>query len=92
MGKVNELLPLGSIVRMREGEKKIMIVGQKQMNPDEGDSEYDYLGFLYPEGHLGENFQYLFNHEDIEEVYFEGYRDAERESFIQKLSKFYGEE
>ena len=40
---------------------------------------------------MGEAGQYLFNHEDIEQVYFKGYEEEEREEFLENLSEFYGE-
>lgn len=89
--KIKELLPIGTIVRLKNGEKKLMIIGVKQSNMDENGKEYDYIGVLYPEGHLGVEFQYLFNHDDIEEIFFNGYEDPERTDFIERLSKLYGE-
>lgn len=87
--KINELLPIGSVVLLQKAEKRLMIVGIKQIDAEGKGKEYDYLGVLYPEGHMGEDFQYLFNHEDIDEVIFKGYEDYERESFIKKLSELY---
>lgn len=86
---VKNLLPIGTVLLLKDGEKKLMICGVKQTNVDDG-KEYDYLGVLYPEGHIGDEFQYLFNHADIAEVFFRGYEDAEWENFIQKLSDLYG--
>ncbi len=86
---VKELLPIGSIVLLKNGQKKLMICGIKQSEANGDGVEYDYLGVLYPEGHIGENFQYLFNHDDIEQIVFQGYEDAEREEFIEKLSALY---
>lgn len=40
---------------------------------------------------VGEAGQYLFNHEDIEEIYFKGYDDEERGGFIESLSAYYQE-
>lgn len=89
--EIKELLAIGSIVRLKNGEKKLMIIGVKQSNMDENGKEYDYIGVLYPEGYLGTEFQYLFYHEDIEEIFFKGYEDPERAEFIEKLSKLYKE-
>ena len=33
--------------------------------------------------------QYVFNHDDIAEIYFRGYEDEEHEEFIKLLSEFY---
>ena len=38
---------------------------------------------------MGEAGQYLFNHENIEQIFFRGYEDGEREAFMEKLSGFY---
>ena len=89
--KIAELLPIGTIVLLKEGEKRLMINGIKQTNANGDGKEYDYLGILYPEGHIGDDFQYLFNHEDISEVIFRGYEDDERNEFITKLVKLYAE-
>ena len=68
--KISDLLPIGSIVLLRDGEKRLMIIGVMQNDAGGTGNNYDYLGILYPEGHIGEGFQYLFNHEDIVEIIF----------------------
>lgn len=88
MNNVKELLPIGSVVLLKKGKKRVMIFGVKQTDKGTG-IEYDYISVLYPEGNIGENSQYLFNHSDIEQVYFKGYEDAERRDFIEKLSEYY---
>lgn len=84
--KIKDLLPIGSIVLLKEGEKRLMIIGI--MQTDKGKA-FDYLGELYPEGHIGEGFQYLFNHEDISKIIFRGFEDAERTEFLAKLAELY---
>lgn len=88
--KIVEMLPIGSVVRLKEGAKRLMVCGVKQTDMDD-DKEYDYIGVMYPEGYIGAEYQFLFNHEDIDEVYFKGYNDEEREEFIEKLSIYYNE-
>lgn len=83
-----KLLPIGSIVLLKDGEKKLMISGIMQSDGGVG-KQYDYLGLLYPEGHLGGKFQFLFNHEEIAQIVFRGYEDDERNLFLDKLSCFY---
>ncbi len=87
--KINELLPIGSIVLLKDGEKRLMISGIMQTDTGSNQENYDYLGILYPEGHIGEGFQYLFNHEDINEIIFRGFEDSERVEFFEKLSNLY---
>lgn len=87
--KINELLPIGSVVLLKEGEKRLMIVGVMQSDADGNGETYDYLGVLYPEGHIGDQFQYLFNNNDIEKIFFRGFEDEERTEFLRKLASFF---
>ncbi len=80
-------LPIGSVVLLKNGSKKIMIYGRRQRRVTD-DFEYDYLACLYPDGNIGEDYMYLFNHEDIETVVFRGYSDAEEESYVVELNKY----
>ena len=66
-----------------------MTIGIMQSEAAVNGKNYDYLGVLFPEGHIGEGFQYLFNHEDIDEVIFLGFHNEERETFLAKLSSLY---
>ena len=83
---VYDLLPVGSIVRLKDGETRLMISGILQRDANNPEVEYDYVGILYPEGHVGADFQYLFNQDDIEEIFFEGFHDEERDDFLNRLN------
>lgn len=85
---IRELLPIGSVVRLKEGKKNVMIFGIKQT--DKGTNiEHDYIGVVYPEGNLGEELQFFFEHDSIDEVVFKGFEDKEREIFIDRLAAYY---
>lgn len=86
---IKDLLPVGSVVLLKEGQKKLMICGILQSDAANQGDEYDYMGVLYPEGHIGEQFQYLFYHEDIDQIIFRGYEDEERDAFLTKLAALY---
>lgn len=86
MIRVNNLLPIGSVVLLKDGEKRLMINGILQSDASGSGENFDYLGILYPEGHIGDEFQYLFNHEDIVQIIFRGYEDEERVEFLNKLA------
>lgn len=77
---MKEYLPIGSIVLLNNGNKRIMIYGRRQRDIATN-KEYDYIACLYPEGNLNEQYMYLFNHEDIKDVIFRGYVDIEEENF-----------
>lgn len=86
---IEDLLPIGSIVLLKGGEKRLMICGVKQSDLENPNKIYDYLGVFYPEGHIGKDFQYLFDHEQIDKIIFRGYEDQERKDFFARLASFY---
>lgn len=86
---IKDLLPIGSVVMLKNAKKALMIFGIKQLASERPDEEFDYIGVLYPEGNMGSQFQYLFNHEDIVEVLFTGYETEERKQFLEEISKVY---
>lgn len=84
----NELLPIGSVVILKNAAKRLMVCGVGQTNAKDN-KHYDYIGVMYPEGSMGEGSQYLFNHGDIQEIFFRGFEDDERDRFIDRLQQFY---
>lgn len=88
---IRDLLPIGSVVMLKDAERPLMIYGIKQLDSNNPDTEYDYIGVLYPEGNVGANFQYLFNHNDIADVLFKGYETDESKNFLDAVAKAYGE-
>lgn len=86
--KIKELLPIGSVIWLKEAKRPLMIFGVRQTELDTH-KEYDYIGVLYPEGNMGNETQFLFQHEDIERVVFRGYEDQARNVFIEKLAEVY---
>lgn len=87
----SELLPIGSVVLLHGGKKRLMIYGIKQTDITTG-MEYDYIGVFYPEGNLGDEGHFFFNSTDIEKISFVGLNDAERQKFIGDLEQFYQQE
>ena len=78
-----ELLPLGSIIYLEEATTKLMIVGRGPIFESDGENVYsDYVGVIYPEGINPED-AIFFNHENIEKVVFEGYKDEEEKRFME---------
>jgi len=88
--KFSELLPIGTVVLLKNAEKRLMIFGVGQTNETEH-QDYDYIGVMYPEGNMGEGTQFLFNHSDIEQIFFRGYEDEERKNFIERIQRMYDE-
>lgn len=83
---LQHLLPLGTILTLKEGEKKVMIVGRIQKHEESG-KLYDYAGVLYPEGMISSKELYLFYAEDIEYLYHIGMQDEEEFAFRAYIEK-----
>lgn len=81
------LLPIGTVVLLKNSEKRLMIMGVCQKEVGTKETVWDYAGCLYPEGYIGANNVYLFNNEQIEKVYAIGYQDEEQFAFKQKLDQ-----
>ena len=79
------LLPNGSVVRLKDGEKKLMTIGVLVKN-SQTNQTFDYISCLYPEGFISPDTMYLFNNEDIEEVHYMGFSDAEEQLFRDRLA------
>ncbi|WP_166244938.1 DUF4176 domain-containing protein [Paenibacillus turpanensis] len=86
MKSIEHLLPIGSIVLLREGTKKLMIIGRFQKLLSSAET-YDYIGCLYPEGYLKPDQNYVFNHDAIAEVVHEGYSNEEEQAFLSAVQE-----
>lgn len=82
---MEKYLPIGSVVTLKNGKKKLMIYGRRQIQTGT-ETEWDYVACLYPEGNINEKYVFLFNHEKVDKVFHLGYRDEEEQEFIKRLS------
>jgi len=85
MNAPNEFLPLGSVVLLKESTKRVMIVGFKQKQ-EHDEKVWDYSGCLYPEGILDPDRLFLFDHGQVDILFFVGYQDADCIEFMMKLN------
>lgn len=84
------LLPIGSVVLLKGGEKRVMICGRIQGRVGE-ERIYDYSACCYPEGILDPEEMYFFDHGDIDTVYFMGFQDKEEFDFRTNVLEQLGE-
>ena len=82
---MNELLPIGSVVLLRDSTKRVMIVGLKQKQAND-ERIWDYSGCFYPEGILDPDHLFLFDHEQINILFFIGFQDGEGMQFMLDLN------
>jgi len=85
MNPPNELLPIGSVVLLKESTKRVMILGFKQKQ-EHDEKIWDYSGCLYPEGILDPDRLFLFDQEQIDALFFVGFQDAEGMQFMMDLN------
>ncbi len=88
---IKDLLPVGSVVLLKGGIKKLIIMGIKHADAEKPETEYDYVGVMYPEGYLGNDTLFLFNHSDINDIIFTGYTNPERDEFLSEVEKLYND-
>ena len=81
---MKKYLPIGSVVLLKNGTKRIMIYGRKQLSTDTG-VMYDYIACFYPEGNVSDEFTFLFDHDNIDKVIFKGFTDEEDEKFVKNI-------
>ncbi len=85
---MDKYLPLGTIVVLKGGTKKIMIYGRQQYQLSENQKLWDYVGCLYPEGFISDDYNIFFNQEEVQTIVFNGYEDSEELEFQTKIDKF----
>ena len=80
-------LPIGSVVLLKDGEKRVMITGFGFIDTNNDDIEviYDYVGVLYPEGLLSTDQNLVFNHDKIDKIFALGYSDDEDKEFRKRI-------
>lgn len=84
------LLPLGSVVLVKGGNKRVMITGRIQARVGEH-KVYDYSACYYPEGIINPKEMFFFDHDAIEQLFFVGFQDEEELSFRSKTLGSLGE-
>lgn len=81
------VLPIGSVVLLKDSSKKLMITGFAQVAADDPNRIYDYVGCVFPEGFLGPDQTYLFDSQQIDNIFFIGYQDQEQMAFKIRIDK-----
>lgn len=79
-----QLLPNGSVVTLKGATKKLIGI-EVEMEGDE--KTYDYIAIPYPEGYIDSETMFLFMQEDIENVSFVGFVDAQLQVFRTALEE-----
>lgn len=86
MAKSIDLLPIGSVVKVKGINSKIMITSYgvvERINPDE---RWDYGGVVYPIGAISSKIAITFDATQITNIFFKGYQDDDVKRFLNALS------
>lgn len=83
-----DYIPLGSVVYLKGGIKKLLVVA-RAIHVANGGRKYffDYGGVLYPEGITGDQMAY-FNHGDVSSVFFRGCDDEENKGMTEAINQY----
>ena len=67
-----KLLPIGTVVKLKQVEKSVMIYGYNQIQ-NSTNKQFDYIGVPYPEGNISPDYNVFFNRNLIEDILHNGY-------------------
>lgn len=81
------VLPIGSVVLLKNSTKKLMVIGFAQVSANNPEKVYDYVGCVFPEGFLGPDQTFLFDSHQIEKIYAVGYQDEEQMNFKVRIDQ-----
>ncbi|MCK1162037.1 DUF4176 domain-containing protein [Streptococcus uberis] len=77
------LYPLGTIIYLKDGNQKLMIVSRGVIIEQDGKRQlFDYSACLYPYG-LDINNIFYFNQDDIKQIIFEGFCDEDDRQILE---------
>lgn len=83
--RFQKFLPIGTVVLLKGAKKRLMIAGFCAYDEENKNKVYDYTGCLYPEGIISSREMALFDHSQIDKIYYLGLQDQEEKAFKQKL-------
>lgn len=83
-----DFLPLGSVVYLKEGTKKVLIIARGLIAKNgDGVVFFDYGGVPFPEGLQDDKMAY-FQHDAISKVVFKGFKDPDDEATVEKINSY----
>ncbi|MCM3773366.1 MULTISPECIES: DUF4176 domain-containing protein [Priestia] len=82
----SKLLPIGTVVKLKNVEKLVMIYGQNQKQ-ESSQKIFDYVSVPYPEGNISSDYNVFFDRSRIEKVLYKGYDTPEGEKFLEEQDK-----
>lgn len=84
------MLPIGSVVLLKGGNKRVMITGRILTKSGEK-KIYDYSACYYPEGIGATDSTFFFDRDAIDRLYFVGFQDEEELALKKEILDKLGE-
>lgn len=81
------VLPIGSVVLLKDAEKRLMIIGYQRTKADDSGKIYDYCGCTYPEGFMSPELSAAFDHDQIDRIIAVGLQNPYQIEFAEKLKE-----
>ena len=90
---INEMLPLGTVIKLKNGDNKLMIIGYfpETITKDEQNPYHysQYIGVDYLDGLLENGKTYCFDDSYIENVYYMGFATQAQREWLKILKDLY---
>lgn len=81
--KGTDLLPIGTVVLVEGIVQAVMIYGRMQQKANQEEKVWEYVACPYPQGHISDETNVFFNHEQIKQVIFKGF-ESEGETIMKE--------
>lgn len=80
---MDEKLPIGSVISLQGSKEMKIVIGYNFIKDENSEEMYDYAGFPYPIGFIGQDTKMsLFNDENIELLYHKGFETENLEKYF----------
>ena len=82
---IEKYLPIGTVVTLKKGTKKIMITGYLPTTED--NKVFEYSACLFPEGVISSDEVLVFNQDQIDTIHYLGLTDQDYKDFNKEIKK-----
>ena len=85
--KIENILPIGTVIQLKEIDVRIMICGYCSEQAEYPNYVWDYAGFLFPIGYTSKKMIVSFDAEQIQQIITYGFQDEEQIKYMEELAK-----
>lgn len=91
MFSYERVLPIGTVVLLKDAKKRGMILGYQRKLANGDDHVYDYCACPFPEGYISPRQTFVFDHSQIDRIIYMGFQNSEEVAFQEKLREIISE-